>query len=98
MKFITRIGILLTICGRLSAAELSIHNESLQLRVDASANSFSLAATGQSQPIVRAGSLRETGGTARTVALADKHFGKGQAIEISYPSGNSTQLQIFPKL
>ncbi len=98
MKLLTSIGLLLTISGSLSAAELSIRNESLQLRVDASANSFSLTAIGQSKPIVRAGSLRETGGKARIVAATDKFFGKGQAIEIIHPSGNNTQLQVYPKL
>ena len=37
-------------------------------------------------------------GTAKVMAVMDRTFGKGQAIEVAYPDGNRDQMLLFPEL
>ncbi|MEO7145768.1 MAG: hypothetical protein ABI165_19920, partial [Bryobacteraceae bacterium] len=86
---------MLSCVGRAESGELTIRNETLEVRFDAAANSFSAESGGVT--FVRDGQLRESGGEARVASIEDTAFGRGQSIEIAYRGGNSAAIQVFPK-
>jgi melibiase-like protein len=44
------------------------------------------------------GRLTQAGGKAKVVPVADKTFGNGQAIDVSYPDGCRDRITLFPRL
>ncbi len=76
----------------------TIQNDSLQVSVDATAGRFSITAKPSQRVVVPDGRLSGNGGAAGVVAVADKTFGPGQAIEVAYPNGNRDTVTLFPHL
>lgn len=82
----------------LSAQEshLTIANETLTVKWSAARISINSASSGRE--FLKDGQLSGSNGKARVATVADKTFGAGQAIEISYPNGHRDSVMLFPKL
>ena len=79
-----------------SAQDFNLRNETFEVKLNASANSFSIMERGL--PIVRDGNLREAGGSARLIPASDRTLGSGEALEVTYRSGDSDSILLFPHL
>ena len=77
---------------------VTIHNHFLTVRFDAASGRYSLTAKPSGRDFVREGELSATGGLARIVTTRNDAFGRGQAIEVSYPDGHRDAIQLFPNL
>jgi hypothetical protein len=81
-----------------SVAAVSIENELYTVSVNAPDGSFSVAHKPSGKVFFAGGKLSGTGGTAKTVEMADKTFGNGKGIEVNYPNGNKETLALCPGL
>jgi hypothetical protein len=77
---------------------LTIENDALQASFDRGTGRFSLIAKPSQRVFLRDGKFSSVNGTARTTTGADRSFGRGQVIEISYPTGNRDSIMVFPNL
>jgi poly(3-hydroxybutyrate) depolymerase len=84
-------------CLRLHAAQ-SIENDRYAISVEASDGSFTVASKPGGKKFLTGGKLSGTGGTAKTIELTDKIFGKGRGIRVSYPNGNIETIALYPNL
>ena len=64
-------------------AATSIENDRYSVNVEATDGTFTIATKPSGKIILPAGKLSGTGGTAKTIELADKALGKGQGIEVT---------------
>lgn len=83
--------------GAVNAAQ-TIENDRYVVSVEAADGSFSVAAKPAATKFLSAGKLSGAGGTATAIALADKSFGNGQGIQVSYPNGNRETIAIYQNL
>lgn len=79
-------------------AATSIENDRYKVNIEAGEGTFTVAVKPSGKTILTAGKLSGKGGTAKTVALDDKNFGKGQGIEITYADGNRELVALYPNL
>jgi hypothetical protein len=79
-------------------AAQSIENSLYTVSVEASDGSFTVAAKPNGKKFLTDGKLSGTGGSAKAIELTDKIFGKGKAIQISYPNGNKETISLYPNL
>ena len=79
--------------GQLKAVE-TIHNDFLTVTYDQ--GRCTLQAKGQARPFALQGVLVQ--GKAKVVALRDKVFGQGQAIDIAANDGSRATIQLFANL
>lgn len=86
--------LLLTATAAAFGQELTIRNETLQVRFEGGA--FSIAA--RNRTFAHSGVLRRRGGTAKVTGVSDPTFGQAQAIEIEYEAGDTDRILIFPAL
>src|SRR5438105_8445978 len=84
--------------ARANETPLQIRTAHLQVRYESAAGRFSVTAGKQARPFLNEGKLNGKKGTARDVAVADRTFGKGLAIEVAYPDGNRDEVMLFPGL
>jgi hypothetical protein len=80
------------------AETVQIQIAQLHVRYDPTAGHFSVTAGKQTRPFLKDGTLNGKKGTARIISVADATFGKGRAIEVAYPDGNSDQILLFADL
>jgi hypothetical protein len=79
--------------------QVQIQTAQLHVRYEPATGRFSIASSkATATPFVKEGKLNDKKGTARVVTVMDRTFGKGQAIEVSYPGGNSDQVLLFAEL
>jgi hypothetical protein len=76
-----------------TAQNLAIHNETFEVKLNA--GTFSI--TEHSVPIISDGNLRDRG-SARIIPSTDKTFGAGQALDLSYPNGDTDSILLFPQV
>ncbi len=82
-----------------SAAVLSAENETLVVRYDDAANTFSLIQKATGKEVVTEGHLLATpGATAQTMPAHDTVFGAGKQIEITYSDGAVSALQLYAQV
>ena len=79
-------------------AATSIENDRYAVNVEATDGTFTIATKPSGKIILPAGKLSGTGGTAKTIELADKTLGKGQGIEVTYADGNREVVALYPDL
>ena len=79
-------------------AATSIENDRYSVNVEAKDGTFTIATKPSGKIILPAGKLSGTGGTAKTIELADKALGKGQGIEVTYADGNREVVALYPDL
>ena len=75
---------------------LTIQNTALEAKLDAASGRFSLTAKPAQRVFVQDGQLTAGGGAAKVVAVTDKTFGAGQAIEVTRPGAGSDSILVFP--
>ncbi len=83
--------------SRMEAAS-TIESDRYSVSVEATDGTFTVAVKPGGKTILSAGKLSGSGGTAKTVDLNDKKFGKGQGIEVCYGDGNRELVALFPGL
>jgi hypothetical protein len=76
----------------------TIENEELSITFDEGEGSLMVRSKSSGKVFVTAGQLSKPGGKAAVVAVADKTFGNGQAIEVSQAGGNRDRIMVFPRL
>jgi hypothetical protein len=86
----------LTGAGPRARAEVRIDSDLYSVGVEAADGRFAVLTKPSGKTFLTGGKLSGTGGTAKTVELADKVFGKGKGIEITYPDGNRESLALYP--
>ena len=79
-------------------ALLTLQNETLKVEFNPASKRFSMAARATPSAFVTNGQLSAEGGLAKLTKVSDPTFGRGQAIEVSYPDGNGDTIMLFPKL
>jgi hypothetical protein len=79
-------------------SELTITNETLTVRWSQNAARLSINAKAVGRDFLTDGKFAGTVNSARLIAVTDKTFGPGQAIEVSYSNGNHDTVMLFPKL
>lgn len=87
-------------CFTTQAAEspITIQNDCLRVAFDPAQGRFTVRSTASDKLLVTGGRFAGTHGSAKVVSTADKTFGPGQSIELSYPDGNCDAILLFPKL
>lgn len=78
--------------------DLNIANEVLTVNWSLASAQISIGAKATGREFLKDIKLSGTGGRARLTGVTDKTFGLGQAIEISYPTGNGDSVMVFPRL
>jgi hypothetical protein len=79
-------------------AATSLENDRYKVDVEAGEGAFTVAVKPTGKTVLSAGRLSGAGGTAKTVALADTNFGKGQGIEVTYGDGSRELIALYPSL
>jgi hypothetical protein len=79
-------------------APLQVRTAQLGVRYEPASGQFSVRAADQARSFVKQGTLNGKKGNARVIAVADRTFGKGQAIEVVYPEGGRDQVLLFAGL
>lgn len=79
-------------------AATSIENDRYSVNIEAADGTFTIATKPGGKTVLTAGRLSGTGGTAKTIALADKILGNGKGIEVTYTNGNREVVSLYPKL
>lgn len=77
---------------------LIIENESLEVTENPQSARFSISYKLPRRNFATGGSFNANGGTAKVIRISDDNFGSGQAIEVSYPTGDRDLIMLFPKL
>jgi hypothetical protein len=77
---------------------VQIQTARLEVRYEPATGHFSARLPDQARPFLKEGKLNGKIGTAKVVAVTDKAFGQGEAIEVAYPDGNRDQILLFPEL
>ncbi len=77
---------------------MAIENDSLRIMWIEDQGTFSIQAKPSGKVFVPSGRLSQATGTVQVIAVSDRTFGKGQAIEVSYPDGSSDRISLFPRL
>jgi hypothetical protein len=80
------------------AKKMIVKNESLLVSVDEGRGTFSVQVKGSTAPFVTGGRLSQATGKPQIVAVRDKTFGEGRAVQVSYPDGGSDRIALFPKV
>jgi hypothetical protein len=75
-----------------------IENETLKLEFQSPGGSFKLIHKPTQRAFVTTGTLSRNGGVAAEKDVADKTFGAGRAVEVSYPDGSKDSIMVFHKL
>lgn len=88
----------LTSAGWQLEASTRIENERYSVNIEAADGTFTIATKPGGKTVLPAGKLSGTGGTAKTVELADKALGKGKGIEVTYANGNREVVALYPGL
>jgi hypothetical protein len=89
--------VLVAIAWRVEAVT-TIENDRYLVNVEAADGTFTLTIKPGGKTVLTAGKLSGTGGTAKTVELADKTLGKGKGIEVTYTNGNREVVALYPGL
>jgi hypothetical protein len=89
--------VLSTAAARAADKPPSIHNEALLVTWDEK-GSFTIQRRPSGKTWVTHGRLHHPGGAAAVVAVTDKVFGQGQAIEVASPDGTRDRVMLFPGL
>ena len=95
--FFLSLAVLSAGCFSVHAAQ-SIDNDRYAVSVEAADGGFTVASKPGGKMFLTDGKLSGTGGTAKSIELTDKTFGKGKGIEISYPDGNKETIALYPDL
>ncbi|MGE5609612.1 MAG: glycoside hydrolase family 36 protein [Bacillota bacterium] len=81
-----------------SAAEVTIQNETVRVSYESDAGLFTLTDLKTGKAFAQQGSLADAHGPAKVAAVTDRTFGDGQAIEVAGTDGAQAKLMVFPKL
>ena len=87
---------LTAICS--ARAATTIENDRYKVDIEAGDGTFTVAVKPSGKTILTAGKLSGKGGTAKTVELDDKNFGKGQGVEITHADGNRELVALYQNL
>ena len=90
--------VLLAVATWSARAATTIENDRYKVDIEAANGTFTMAFKPTGKIILTAGKLSGKGGTAKTVALDDKNFGKGQGVEITYADGNRELVALYQNL
>ena len=77
---------------------MTIENERYTVNIEATDGTFTIAAKPNGKIVLPAGKLSGTAGTAKSVELDDKNFGKGKGVEVTYADGNRELVALYPNL
>jgi hypothetical protein len=77
---------------------LVVENGALTVAFDGAKGTFTVHRKGSEQAFVTAGKLGRAGGKGKLAAVTDRTFGKGRAIEVSYPRGGRDRVALYPGL
>ncbi len=94
----TSLLVLLAVATCSARAATTIENDRYKVDIEAGDGTFTMAFKPSGKIVLTAGKLSGKGGTAKTVALDDKNFGKGQGVEITYADGNRELVALYQNL
>jgi len=77
---------------------MTIENERYTVNIEATDGTFTIATKPSGKIVLPAGKLSGTAGTAKSVELDDKNFGKGKGVEVTYADGNRELVALYPNL
>lgn len=77
---------------------IKIHNQTLEVTVDASSGSYSIQSLPDGRKSFFKGKLSRSDGLVLTPDAEDPIFGKSQLIRVHYPDGNQDSLELFPDI
>ena len=79
-------------------AAQSLENDRFAISVEAADGSFTVVSKPGGEKFLTDGKLSGTGGTAKVINLTDQTFGRGKALQISYPNGNRETIALYANL
>ena len=79
-------------------AAQSLENDRFAISVEAADGSFTVVSKPGGEKFLTDGKLSGTGGTAKIINLTDQTFGRGKALQISYPNGNRETIALYATL
>lgn len=77
---------------------MTIENDRYTVNIEAADGTFTIATKPSGKIVLPAGKLSGTAGTAKSVELDDKNFGKGRGVEVTYADGNRELVALYPNL
>ena len=86
----------LLVTGLASAADSSVQNAQLRVRFDEPSRRLILCARSTDTAFATADAFAPDGVPVKTVTVKDRVFGKGEALEASFPDGRRDQVLVFP--
>ena len=96
--FILILSLLLSHFAGAAQQELKLENSALEISLASDTGRISVSSKSTHHLFLRDVTLTDTNGIAKSIPVADKTFGPGQSIEISYPNGNQDRITLFPSL
>ena len=84
--------------GTAREKQLKLENSALEISFDAAAGRFTVTSKIAQRVFLLDAALTGAKGAAKLTHVADKTFGPGNAIEITYPDGNRDVITLFPSL
>lgn len=79
-------------------AATTIENDRYKVDIEAGDGTFTVEVKPSGKTILTAGKLSGKGGTAKTLELDDRNFGKGHGVEITHADGNRELVALYEKL
>lgn len=90
--------ILLTASAWQAQASTAMENDLYKVDIEATGGTFTVTHKPSGKNILTAGKLSGKGGTAKSLELDDKNFGKGQGVEITHADGNRELVALYQNL
>ncbi|MEI7534475.1 MAG: hypothetical protein WCK57_08905 [Verrucomicrobiae bacterium] len=81
-----------------NAAVFTVENQSLVVRYDDAAGTFSVVEKISGAVFVKSGKLDLTNANAKVEGVRDNEFGRGQGIVLVQPDGSTASLELYPDL